>query len=54
MEKLTGDTAQQLPGKRLYVMSGKGCEIVVLQEIIHTHPKQLRYNAYMVAVVKPL
>ena len=51
---LTSNTAQQLTGKRLDVMTGKWRKVVLLQEIVHTHPQQLGDYTDVIAMVKPL
>ena len=50
----TSNTAQQLTGKRLNVMTGKWRKVVLLQKIVHTHPQQLRDYTNVVAMIKPL
>ena len=49
---LTRYTAEKLPRKVLYMVTWKGSEVVLLEEIIHTHAKQLRDKTYVVAVVE--
>ena len=50
----TSNTAQELTGKRLDVMAGKWRKVVLLQKVVHTHPKQLGDYTDVIAMVKPL
>jgi hypothetical protein len=51
---LTRDTTQELASKGLNVLPRKRRKVVVLQEIVQTHPQEFRDEAYMVAMVEPM
>lgn len=52
--RLTGDAAEQLPGKILNLIAWKRSKVVLLEEVIHTHAEQFRHEAYVIPMVKPV
>jgi hypothetical protein len=52
--KRTCNTTQELSSKILDVVPRKRCKLVFLEEIINTHSKELRHEAYMVSMIKPM
>lgn len=51
---LTGNATQELSCEGLDMMAWERGEVILLQEIVHTHAQKLRDYAYVVFVVEPV